>query len=52
MNIIQYKEGKELLKLMGFKEEEENFKNVFEIGMLKLAKGDLELGFKLYNDKI
>ncbi|KAM3133743.1 hypothetical protein pb186bvf_014152 [Paramecium bursaria] len=52
MNITQYKEGKELLKLMGFKEEQENFNNVFDIGMLKLAKGDLELGFKLFNDKI
>ena len=54
MNILQYVEGIEILKLCGFmpipSEEPTNYTNNLDIGMIRLIRGDLELAYSRLED--
>ena len=54
MNILYYKEGMELMKLTGFTRTSENDQilyNSYDISMIKLVRGDLELAYKKVKEK-
>ncbi|CAD8108139.1 unnamed protein product [Paramecium primaurelia] len=51
LNILQYEEGQQILQLIGFREGETDYKNIFEIGQLKLARADIEIAWKKQLEK-
>jgi len=40
------------LKIIGFNEQEQEFKNLIEIGMLKIIRADLELAWRKFFDDL
>ncbi|CAK65251.1 unnamed protein product (macronuclear) [Paramecium tetraurelia] len=51
LNILQYDEGRQILQLIGFREGETDFKNIFELGLLKMARADIEIAWKKQLEK-
>ncbi|CAD8128200.1 unnamed protein product [Paramecium sonneborni] len=51
LNILQYEEGRQILQLIGFREGENDYKNIFEIVQLKMARADIEIAWKKQLEK-
>ncbi|CAD8106412.1 unnamed protein product [Paramecium primaurelia] len=51
LNILQYEEGRQIIQLIGFIEGQTDYKNIFEIGQLKMARADIEIAWKKQLEK-
>ncbi|CAD8182324.1 unnamed protein product [Paramecium octaurelia] len=51
LNILQYEEGRQILQLIGFREGETDYKNIFEVGQIKMARADIEIAWKKQLEK-
>ncbi|CAD8212420.1 unnamed protein product [Paramecium pentaurelia] len=51
LNILQYEEGRQIIQLIGFTEGQTDYKNIFEIGQLKMARADIEIAWKKQLEK-